>query len=90
MKMIKLSYRDQSHLIGHLLHKLAIPRDHIEGEPEEVLTLWTTADGSILGFRTEPARKLDPRIDLLQDGCPLEHVPVHLEKLIQEIVRGRT
>jgi len=89
MKVIKLSYRDEPQLIRDLLHQLAVARDHIEGEPEEVLRVWTTPDGLILGFRTEPARKLEPRIDLAENRRPLQKISVDLEKLVEEIVRRR-
>lgn len=91
MKVIKLSYRDQPELIRRVLKQLLGPRTRyqIEGEPEEMLTLWTTADGLILGFRPEPARKLDPRIDLPENGRPLEEISIYIDELLQEIV-GRS
>lgn len=88
MKMIKLRYRDYPQLIGDLLDQLKVRTHEVDGEAEQMLTLWISPDGSIIAVRPVPARKIDPWIYALHDSKPFDEMPVDWQELVDELGGG--
>jgi len=88
MKMIKLSYRDYPELIRDLLNQLQVRRHEVDGEPEQVLTLWIAADGAIVCACPEPACKIDSWVYLSKHSKTINEIDVDWGKLLEELTRG--
>jgi len=86
VNVIEFDDRDQAQVLGHVSHLLGVCCREIEGEPEEVLALWTAAMASVIAEASEPTSKYHVRINLSHDGCTLDEVIVEREELVEELI----
>lgn len=87
MKVIRLRYRDQANAIDRILDLARPLRDKVEGESEEVLTVWIAADGTIEGIAPPKRCKLRAAVEVGDRPRQGNQVPEHIGKLIDDVLR---